>query len=217
MEGIATEVRNILEDSIVNDLLMADIPTICESDFAAEQLALQWAADIEEEYIRNGPVRRKADIEARRIQAETAINIKLEDARRDLYVNSRNPFLFRKYMKEYERAMILNGNGWWDTRAHEVRGELGRHILGSITCQCNFRPLYYDTSLEWTFEPYGNGSSSLRDVCNQHTNGRCSEGTSYVSSGTNHNGQGGLHIPDGALQYKEWRDEGKKMEQYDVV
>jgi hypothetical protein len=198
-------------------------------------LALEWTMEIDAEYIRNGPIRRKADIEARRIQAETAINIKLEDAKRDLYVNSRNPFLFRKYMKDYYDVIREQYKSYFvplqtdfstehwircrnaTLRIHEICGE---HV-SKIVCGCNFPNKPYDPSLEWTFEPYGRfGSSiSLQSACNAHSGylGRCSDGTSHKCAGSNSNGQSGFPVPPGAMIYKKWRDEGKEMEKYDVA
>lgn len=188
---------------------LTDKTSTSNSDYANEVLAVQWIEDLEKEAAQKKLRREDDTMETRRMEAEFATNIKREDARRDLFLNQKSPFLFRKYMLEYWNRLTNDYLESYPTlsdyQKRTIREECGREVNRIIhQCSCAGMPGDYDPHAEWMFDiPYDqhgrkNGANLLRYmfgkcVMNEQTEcGNCWNGTYTDLRNCGHTGGGNV-------------------------
>ena len=138
------------------------------SDYANEVLAVQWIEDLEKEAAealakqKEKKLKREDDtMETRKMEAEFATNIKREDARRDLFLNQKSPYLFRKYMLEYWNRLTNEYLESYPTLSDYQRRTINNACANEvvrIVHQCGYCCVpddQFDPHDEWIFEiPY---------------------------------------------------------------
>lgn len=178
-----------------------------ESDYSNEVLASQWIKELEIEEEQKKLKREDDTMEQRKKDAEISRNISREDARRDLFLNQKSPFLFRKYMLDYYNRLtneyLQSYPTLSDYQKRTIREESGREVNRIIhQCGKSGMPGDYDPFAEWKFDiPFDengrkDGANLLRYTfggpCSSWPghNGYCWDGTYFDDRNCAHTGGG---------------------------
>lgn len=173
---------------------LTDAVQVKDSDLAQELLAQEWLEDLEKEAEQKKLRREDDTMETRRMEAEFSSNITREDARRDLFLNQKSPFLFRKYMLEYWNRLtneyLQSYPVLSDYQKRVIREECGREVNRVIhRCGLAGMPGDYDPFAEWKFDiPYDeHGRKDGANLLRYSFGGPCSSWpghTGYCWNGT---------------------------------
>jgi hypothetical protein len=156
-----------------------------EQDLASEVMASEWSKELEHEAVQKKLTREVDTMEFRKIEAEKSTNISREDARKDLFLNQKSPFLFRKYIAEYHATITKEWEQTWnplsEDQKYRIREECGieaHRIVHNAQCWLSCAPMNANPRVEWTFSMLSGGAcSSWPGHC-----GHCWDGT-YTHSG----------------------------------